>query len=317
MRSPDTWRPRSIVTVLQLAALLFALGGPAALATTIKPDDHSILVPSGKGWGVPAGPGEARRKSGGGSNGITYWGGPVILGTTNVYFIWYGAWSVNPDANTILTDLASSIGGTPYFNINTTYYQVTTVTSFVSNSVAYVMATTDNYSQGTSFGDAGVLAIVSNAINSGALPADANGAYFVLTTPDVNETSGFCTKYCGWHNHATIAGVDIKYAFIGDPDRCPSACEAQSATSPNGDPGADGMANIIAHELEESVTDPDLNAWYDNTGRENADKCAWHFGTEYTAPDGALANMNFGGRDWLIQQNWVNASGGYCAVQYP
>ena len=41
------------------------------------------------------------------------------------------------------------------------------------------------------------------------------------------------------------------------------------------------MASIIAHELEEAVTDPDLNAWYDTRGYENADKCAWTFGTTH------------------------------------
>ena len=94
-----------------------------------------------------------------------------------------------------------------------------------------------------------------------------------------------------------------------------SACEAQS-TGPNGNAGADGMASIIAHELEEAVTDPDLNAWYDRRGAENGDKCAWTFGTTYTE-NGAHANMRLGSRDYLIQQNWVNASGGYCAKSYP
>ena len=55
------------------------------------------------------------------------------------------------------------------------------------------------------------------------------------------------------------------------------------------------MASIIAHELEEAVTDPDLNAWYDSRGYENADKCAWTFGTTYTAANGAEANMTLGG----------------------
>ena len=59
---------------------------------------------------------------------------------------------------------------------------------------------------------------------------------------------------------------DIKYAFVGNPDRCPVACAAQT-TGPNGNAGADGMASIIAHELEEAVTDPDLNAWYDTPRR--------------------------------------------------
>jgi len=73
------------------------------------------------------------------------------------------------------------------------------------------------------------------------------------------------------------------------------------------------MASIIAHELEEAVTDPDLNAWYDTRGNENADKCAWTFGSTYRAANGSLANMAIGTRNFLIQQNWVNASGGYCA----
>ncbi len=244
-------------------------------------------------------------------NGISYHGGPVILSTTKVYYIWYGNWSGNT-AVTILTDLAQNIGGSPYFNINTTYYNGSNV--HVSNSVSYAGSTTDNYSHGTSLSDSAVQAIVSSEITSGRLPKDTNGVYFVLTSADVTESSGFCTQYCGWHTHGTISGSDIKYSFVGNPDRCISSCAAQS-TGPNGNAGADGMASIIVHELEESVTDPDLNAWYDNRGAENADKCAWTFGTTYTA-NGALANMKLGARDFLIQRNWVNASGGFCAKSF-
>src|SRR5207237_2430936 len=117
-------------------------------------------------------------------------------------------------------------------------------------------STNDSYSHGTTLSDSGVQAVVSNAIGSGALPKDTNGVYFVLTSADVNESSGFCTQYCGWHTHGAISGSDIKFAFIGNPDRCPSACAEQS-TGPNGTGGADGMASIIAHELEEATTDPD------------------------------------------------------------
>jgi len=275
------------------------------------------LAPTGKGIGTmnkfqnPSG----NAKPGGGpggasSNGINYHGGPVMLGTVNVYYIWYGNWAGN-SATTILTDLASNIGGTPYYNINTTYYNG--ANQHVSNAVAYASSTTDNYSQGTSLTDTAIRTVVSSAITSGRLPLDANGVYFVLTSSDVTASSGFCTQYCGWHTHASISGVDVKYSFVGNPDRCPSSCSMQT-TGPNGNAGADGMASIIAHELEEAHTDPDLNAWYDRRGYENADKCAWTFGTTYTTANGAKANMNLGGRDFLIQQNWVNAGGGYCAV---
>jgi Phosphate-induced protein 1 conserved region len=248
-------------------------------------------------------------------NGINYHGGPVILGGTNVYYIWYGNWSGN-SALTILPSFAGSIGGSPYFNINTTYYDG--ANNSVLNAVVFKGSYFDsNYSHGTTLSDSAVQAVVSAAIASGQLgAADTKGVYFVLTSADVNESSGFCTQYCGWHTRGTIAGSDIKYSFVGDPTRCPSACEAQT-TGPNGAGGADGMASIIAHELEEATTDPDLNAWYDTRGQENADKCAWTFGTEYTTSNGAKANMNLGGLNYLIQRNWVNASGGFCSLSYP
>lgn len=272
--------------------------------------------PTGKGWGEkpPAGQGYAvatgKKKTG--ANGINYHGGPLILGTTNIYYIWYGNWSGNT-ATSILPDLAAGLSGSPYYNINTSYYNGSSVA--VTNSTLFRQGITDNYSRGTALADADVTAVVSSAITSGALPADSNAVYFVLTSADVNETSGFCTSYCGWHTHGSIAGQDIKYAFVGNPDRCPSACEAQT-TSPNGNAGADGMASVLAHELEEAVTDPDLNAWYDTQGRENADKCAWKFGTTYTVSNGSQANMKLGARDFLIQQNWLNASGGLCTLSY-
>ena len=293
-----------------LAAMVATSANAAAV---LAPDDDEELIPSGKGWGQRATPGHANNKARPGTNGITYHGGPLMLGTTNTYFIWYGEWRGNT-ATSILSDLASSIGDSSYFNINTTYYNGNN--THVSNSVHYAGATADNYSRGTALSDAGVQGIVSDAITSARLPKDTNGVYFVLTSADVNETSGFCTQYCGWHTHGTIGGSDIKYAFIGNPDRCPSACSAQFPNSPNGNAGADGMASIIAHELEEAVTDPDLNAWYDQRGQENADKCAWTFGATYSTANGALANMKLGSRDFLIQRNWVNASAGYCAVSF-
>jgi len=243
-------------------------------------------------------------------NAMTYHGGPIMLGTTGIYYIWYGNWSGN-SATTILTDLAKSIGGSPYFNINTTYYNG--AGTHVSNSVSYKGSTTDNYSHGTSLSDSAIEGVVSDAITSGRLPKDTNAVYFVLTSSDVTASSGFCSQYCGWHTDGTISGSDIKYSFVGNPDRCPSSCEEQT-TGPNGNAGADGMASIISHELEEAVTDPDLNAWYDRQGAENADKCAWTFGSTYSS-GGATANMKLGTRDYLIQQNWVNTTNS-CAKSY-
>jgi phosphate-induced protein 1 len=316
---------RAIVGSFAVSCLAFAVSTAVDAASVLASDEE--LVPTGKGWGErPApgpGPGQGMGQGQGqpqgqgkptrnGGNGISYHGGPIIQ-SPSVYYIWYGNWSGNT-ATSILPDLASNLTGSPYFNINTTYYDGSN--NKVMNYVAYQGSTTDDYSRGTTLNDAGVQSVVADAINAGRLHYDASAVYFVLTSADVNESSGFCTQYCGWHTHASITGIgEVRYAFVGNPDRCPSACAAQT-TGPNGNAGADAMASIIAHELEEAATDPNLNAWYDQRGQENADKCAWTFGTQYVTANGAKANMKLGSRDYLIQQNWVNVSGGYCSVSY-
>ncbi|HZS45452.1 MAG TPA: hypothetical protein VFC63_10150, partial [Blastocatellia bacterium] len=250
-----------------------------------------------------------------GVGSLSYHQGPLMLGTTKMYYIWYGNWA-NNTATTILTDLATNIGGSPYFNINTVYTDVNGTA--VSNSVQYGGAITDNYSQGQgTLSDTAIFNIVNSAISSGRLPMDPNAVYFVLTSSDLGQgdsSSSFGKDYCGWHTYATVNnGPSIKYAFIGNPENTPT-CTAQSTSSPNGNIGADGMASIIAHELEESVTDPEITAWYGvdakNNLWENADQCAWTFGSGvYTAANGSKANVKLGNRDFLIQQNWTNTNG--------
>ncbi len=273
------------------------------------------LRPNGKGgpngWAKGGGHGGGGGGHGGHtkSNGIDYHGGPVMLGTTDVYYIWYGTWN-DAAERAVLTNFAENIGGSPYYNINTTYHDGNG--NHVANDIVFAGETTDSYSRGTALSDADIQTIVAGS----GLPMDPNAMYFVLTSADVNATSGFCSQYCGWHTHGTIGGKDIKYSFVGNPDRCPTSCQYQSGSaSLSGYQGVDGMASIVAHELEEATSDPDLNAWYDRRGYENADKCAWTYGATYSS-NGATANMNLGGQDYLIQQNWVNASGGYCAVSY-
>jgi hypothetical protein len=307
-----------IMTTLAAAVLLLA----PTLAAPVQAAPHGDTLPGQSFNAVyhalrngTKKPDNLAKPTGGATttNGMVYHGGPVMLGTVHTYVIWYGNWSGN-SATTILQDLLGHIGGSPYYNINTTYYNGSN--QHLSNSVSFTSSTTDNYSLGKSLSDANIQTIVASAISSGRLPSDTNGVYFVLTSGDVAETSGFLTQYCGWHTHGTIGGQDIKYSFVGDPSKNYAACAEQATASPNGNISADAMASVIAHELEEATTDPDLNAWYDRRGSENADKCAWTFGTTYTVANGSMANMKLGTRDYLIQRNWVNANGGLCILSW-
>lgn len=245
-------------------------------------------------------------------NGINFNGGSVMTSPNgvNAYVIWYGSWTTGKKS--IITDFLSNLTGSAWYNINTTYYDQLKVK--ITNKVTLAGQIDDSYSVGaTNLSDANINTVVSSAISGGKLPVDTNGVYFVLTSQDVTK-SGFLTSYCGWHTYGTIAGANIKYSFVGDPGTS-SACAGQTASSPNGDVGADAAVSVIGHELVEATSDPNLNAWYDSRGYENADKCAWKFGTTYTA-NGAKANVKLGTRNYLIQQNWLNANGGLCTLGF-
>ncbi len=242
-------------------------------------------------------------------NGIDYNGGPVMHGSVNVYFIWYGDWSQDPAASGILSTWASSIGGTPYENINSTYGDAN---GNVSGLVSFAGSTVSTSNFGNLLNDSNIASIVSNALTSHGLPTDTNGVYFVLTAPGVGESTGFLSSYCGWHTYGILGSSNIKYAFVGDAGT-QSGCSVQFGKSPNNDPPVDAMISVMSHELEESISDPNLNAWYsDANGEENADMCAWNFGPESTASNGSSYNMTFGSNHYLIQQNWLNANGGGC-----
>jgi hypothetical protein len=247
------------------------------------------------------------------STGISFHGGPLIINPI-VYPIFYGNWTSQQQS--LISTYLHNLGPSGHYGIVTAYTNSSgTHISHTLNVGAPLTITgfpVGSYNGTTnSMGDAGIAQIVQLAFSRG-MPQVGNGLYLVLTSPEVTDTSGYLTAYCGWHTHGTINNQNTRYAFIGDPMRGLAACAAQS-NGPNGDPGVDAMISIIDHEVFEAVTDPDLNAWYDSRGAEVGDKCAWTFGSQSTSSNGAQYNIVFGGLQFLIQQEWVRASAGYCA----
>jgi hypothetical protein len=261
---------------------------------------------------------------------IQYWGGPVLGTTTtpNVYLIWYGNWS-HPTSTTdlnktdtaagqdIIRNFLTELSSSDWYRINSSYSDGSGVR--IRDQVSFIRGVFPNGNEANrpdtkALDDAGVLNVVLDTIyNKKALPEDENGIYFVLTSSDIKETTGFCSNYCGWHYYdfAPSTGASIKYSFVGNAAQCLSACAAQT-TSPNGNPGVDGMVSVIAHELSEAVTDPEISAWLDIRGYEDADKCAWTFGTT-TLQNGYYYNVQLGTHKYLIQRNLFHGTkGDYC-----
>lgn len=281
-------------------------------------------------------PGGSHGKPGGGgtSNGISYHGGPVLQAATNVAAVYWaastiynggpapGSTTTTGQDNSLVGYFMSHLSGSPYFNINSTYTDGSG--KAIANVVNYTQFWANNSynvpSNGQSVSDSQMLAMLQYGLNNGKLTYDLNTLYIIYTAGTVNLGGGFGTQYCAYHTHGnvTINGVTktVLYSAMPYTYAYPSACTNGTA-APNNDPAADAEVNVVAHETEETTTDMMANAWYDTRGYENADKCAWNFGTTQTATNGGVYNIVVGNMDFLVQQNWVNANGGGCKQGWP
>jgi hypothetical protein len=240
---------------------------------------------------------------------ILYHSGPVMVSATNLYIVYYGSFTATQ--HSILDTFLQNLGGSPAYNVNTEYFNAQN--QFIQNVLNYSPATdsyNDAYSLGTNLSGSFVTTILHNAVAGGHLPTDTNGIYMLTISPDVKLPK---SVWCAYHSHTSsliVSGVDIKYALAADPP--PSiltSCSGNLATfgdttSPNGDIGMDEVVDSLIHELSETVTDPDLSAWYTKGGAEVGDLCNFIYGPTFLAPNGSHANHVFGNRNYLAQEIW-------------
>jgi hypothetical protein len=229
-------------------------------------------------------------------------GGWVITGQVHVYLIWYGNWSGNT-ATTIIPNFIAGLNGSSWENIMTTYNGRT---GFATNQVTLAGQRFDSFSQGIHLDDTKTKAVMTSAL--GQFGTDNNGVYFILTSPGVQQTNGsdeFCVQYCGYHSDTVRSGIDVKYAFVGNPNRCVfygygDVCHG--GASPNGNSDADSMTGVMSHELAEAITDPHP---FDTWAPEVGDICSF-IDNNISLPTGTFN----------VQAIWVNAGGGFCGFSH-
>jgi len=263
------------------------------------------------------------------NTGILYHGGPLIVSTavTKVVAIYWGTGTIYSGQATgagsgsadptLIGSFLRSLGGSPYFNINTTYYDG--AGTRVLNQVGYTgfwSTGSDVAGPSSSPTDADMVNLIQRGISLRRIAYDPNTVYAIFTGSGINLGGGFGSQYCAYHTHGTTSSGVVLYAAMPHNQDFPSGCTSQFA-SPNSDVAANSEVNTLAHEVEESTTDELGTAWFDRRGFENADKCAWTWGTTHTASNGGVYNMQLAdGRFYLIQRNWVNAGSGGCALSF-
>ena len=298
---------RDAVSPPTVAARGFA---PRADASVAAAPSKNVL-PTGTGFGINNDPNPPQRTK----YRMDYHDQPVLIGRQNLYFVWYGNWSGSDRSldQQIVSQLAASIGNTPYLNITRLYTDASG--NNASSGVVYAGGVYDTYSHGSELSENDIKDIADQKMLNFELPADPQGIYVVVSSPDVSA-AGQVASYCAMHGMTNLYSLRERFIYIGGPARSPLRCSTQPV-GPNGTLNGDSMAYLLAAELADILTDPFLNAWYDRVGLEVADKCAWTFGTTYTAANGALANVHLGQRDYLLPPLWVpSKNGGACALHW-
>jgi hypothetical protein len=124
--------------------------------------------------------------------------------------------------------------------------------------------------------------------------------------------------YCAYHSESLTRAVyaNLAYPIYQSPVgfTCGSDARFPVIESPNHNPDADTEISPLSHEVNEAITDPDTETgWYDSSGFENGDECAYIYGATGGQP-GALYNQTILGLHYLTQQEFSNrvfeASGG-------
>jgi hypothetical protein len=114
-------------------------------------------------------------------------------------------------------------------------------------------------------------------------PTGLAAEYFLFTPPQFGscfDSSGSSCYdassggYCAYHSNLTDSATSATVLYANQPFAALSGCD--NGSYPSGD-DADPTISVVSHEANETMTDPLGNAWYDSSGYENGDECAWNF----------------------------------------
>jgi serine protease len=296
-------RERTLLVITLASALALALPAAHALGGAPSASVKHVMPTLGLAR-APAANAQAAS-----TNNLIYHDGPIQK-TPKVYVdFWCWGGSDPSGEGPYLTKFFQGIGGTAWANIQTQYYE--TARGNITNPAGQLAGVwSDNSCLAPPVPDA---QIAGEAVAASAHFGYSPDADYVIATPHLHNDAEFGVEYCAWHGTTTdslgrtVAFTDLPYV----PDAQAGAC-GQNFVNPGNAGLLDGVSIVGGHEYAEAITDPHVDAWYDSSGSETGDKCAWIApGSPGGAADIALATGTF-----AVQSLWSNANGG-CVLHDP
>ena len=230
---------------------------------------------------------------------MTYHGGKIMTTAVIQSIFWGTSWgSYTGDKITGIDSFYTGHSGSNYAKTVDEYTgsngQVGATTTFpistITNApVPHVIDTT------VAAGGNNLSVILAEVCKMVPSPDPGGNGYYAVYSDVKRGNAG----YCAWHSAGTCGGRPVQFAFFFNLDG-DAGCDPVD-TSGLHSQGLAALANVSAHELSEARSDPaSPGAWYDASGNENGDKCAWTFG----APLVTFTN----GSQWKLQGEWSNAA---------
>ena len=229
-----------------------------------------------------------------GNADMTYHGGQILT-TANIQAVFWGtSWTPTDPKISGIQSFYQGFSGSDYAKTSDEY---TGTNGQVGPTVTFQRYSIDTTSA-SNIQDGNNTSAVLQAVCRNVSP-DASGlGYYPVYTDQPRGHAGFCA----WHAAGTCNGVPVQIGFFFKLDG-DAGCDPVDTQT--GHPqGLAALADVSAHELSEARTDPAFNGgfggWYDSSGAENGDKCAWTFNVPYVA----FTN----GTIWKVQGEWSNAA---------
>ena len=216
----------------------------------------------------------------------------------------------------VLTQYYDTVGGT----IDPISYSVTAGTP-LTDTDAYPTDTAGKCTSPVSASrpcvtDTGLQNELTAFISAHHLPTGLGHEYVVYFPPGVDScfdnSATQCSgrQFCGYHSY--LVGTSTPYA--NEPDNGDPAMNGSCGLGWVSRDSAMATLNTTSHEVSESITDPELDAWIDpSTGNEVGDICAWSFAQNDPAgqaadvpPSGTNTTVN--GDHYIFQAEWDNAN---------
>jgi hypothetical protein len=261
------------------------------------------------------------------SGNLLYHGGPVMHQTKSYAIYWVPAgWPIvagyRSTINSYFTSASRDSGGTQ--NVYSTLTQYYDRSGPIAYSQTFGGSTTASdpfprngcppYDGLTAcVTDAQVLAEIRRVMTAKSWTGGPTHALFLFlpkgvgTCEDASGTSCAFSAFCAYHSWSGTGATEVLYANMPYADTEPQACG--TGQRPNNS-DADDTLNVTSHEHREMISDPNGNAWYDASGNEGSDKCAWRFGTPLGRTATGSYNQVISLHVYWLQEEWSNARPG-------